>query len=204
MSKDLKIFEKVEELFMRYGIKSVSMDDISRHLGMSKKTLYKFVENKEDLISKVIGLHLEAEKQAIDEICEQSKNAIHEMLSIARFVSKRLRETNPSTIYDLQKYYSESWTQYEALHQEYVYDVIKKNIEKGIENGIYRENLNSDIIAKFYVGKSFILVDERTFPTRKYNKESLFLEFINYHIHGIASQKGLALLEKHLIEKEEE
>lgn len=204
MSKDLKILEKVSELFMRYGIKSVSMEDISRQLGMSKKTLYKFVGNKEDLISKVIQLHLEDEKREINSICESSKDSLHEMLNIARHVSKVLRQTNPSTVYDLQKYYSAAWAEYESLHQEYVYQVIKNNIEKGIETGIYRDNLDPDIIAKFYVGKSFILVDERIFPMAKYNREKLFLEFITYHIHGIASSKGLELLEKHLIEKEDE
>jgi len=204
MSKTLKILEKVGDLFMRYGIKSVSMDDISRHLGMSKKTLYKFVENKGDLIGKVIQSHLEEEKSAINLICGKSKDSIHEMLTIGRYVSKMLRETNPSTVYDLQKYYSEAWAQYESLHQEYIYGVIKNNIEKGIEAGIYRDNIDPDIIAKFYGGKSYILVDERIFPMAKYNKEKLFLEFISYHIHGIASPKGLELLAKHLIEKEDE
>lgn len=189
---------------MRYGIKSVSMDDISRHLGMSKKTLYKFVENKGDLIGKVIQQHLEDEKSEIDSICKESKDAIHEMLTIARHVSKVLRQTNPSTVYDLQKYYSEAWAKYESLHQEHVYEVIKKNVEKGIEAGIYRNNMNPDIIAKLYVGKSFILVDERVFPVTEYNREKLFLEFITHHIHGLASPEGLELLAKHLIEKEDE
>jgi hypothetical protein len=202
--KDLEIIEKISELFMRYGIKSVSMDDVSRQLGMSKKTLYKLVGSKEDLVSKVIQQHLIAEKNDIDEICGHSKNAIHEMLTIGRHVSKMLRQTNPSTVYDLQKYYGKCWTEFESLHQEHVYGVIKNNISNGMKEGIYRGNIDPDIVAKFYVGKSFVLVDERIFPTAKYNKEELFLEFITYHIHGIASQKGLELLEKHLLEKEDE
>lgn len=202
--ENLRIIEKISELFMRYGIKSVSMDDISRQLGMSKKTLYKLVGSKEDLVNKVIKQHLIDEKRDIDEICLHSKNAIHEMLTIGRHVSKVLRQTNPSTVYDLQKYYGQSWAEFESLHQEYVYEVIRNNISNGMEEGIYRDNIDPDIITRFYVGKSFILVDERVFPTAKYSKEQLFLEFITYHIHGIASQKGLELLEKHLLEKEDE
>lgn len=202
--KDLQIIEKISELFMRYGIKSVSMDDISRQLGMSKKTLYKLIGSKEDLVRKVIQQHLINEKNDVDEICRHSKNAIHEMLTISRHVSKMLRQTNPSTVYDLQKYYGQSWAEFESLHQEYIYEIIRNNISNGMKEGIYRDNIDPDIVARFYVGKSFILVDERVFPTAKYNKEQLFLEFITYHIHGIASQKGLELLEKHLLEKEEE
>lgn len=202
MSKDFKILEKAQELFMKYGIKSVSMDDISRHLGMSKKTLYQLVDNKGDLIEKVIQLHLEKEKTDITAICKQSKDSIHEMLLIARRVSKNLRDTNPSTVYDLQKYYTEAWLLMQSLHEEYVYDIIKRNIEKGIDDGIYRDNIKPDIIAKFYVGKSFILVDEKVFPMTQYKREELLMEFYSYHIHGIASQKGLELLEKHLKAKE--
>lgn len=202
MSKDLRILEKVEELFMRYGIKSVSMDDISRHLGMSKKTLYQLVDNKSDLIRKVIQFHLEKEKSEMDEISDSSNDSIHEMLLTAKLVSKKLRDMNPSTVYDLQKYYPETWEQLQSLHQEYVYGIIKKNIQKGIETGIYRDSIHPDIIAKFYVWKSFILTDEKVFPMSQYNKDNLFWEFITYHIHGIASEKGLELLEKYLKEKE--
>jgi len=202
MSKDFKILEKAKELFMRYGIKSVSMDDISRHLGMSKKTLYQLVDNKNDLIGKVIQLHLEKEKEDMDGICERSTDSIHEMLLIAKEVSKNLRDMNPSTVYDLQKYYPETWLKLQSLHQEYVYGIIKNNIQNGIESGIYRNSLHPDIIAKFYVGKSFILTDEKVFPMSQYNRNDLFWEFITYHIHGIASEKGLELLAKYLKEKE--
>ncbi len=201
MSKEIEIFEKVNDLFMKYGIKSVSMDDIARALGISKKTLYLFVDNKADLINKSIELHLLKEKQDIEEITSISKDPIDEMLNIARHIVKMLRQVNPSTMYDLQKYYKPSWDLMQSLHQIHIYDVIKNNIQTGIEIGLYRENLQPDIIAKFYVGKSLILVDEDIFPMSDYNREKLFTEFINYHIHGIASKKGLDLLEKHLKEK---
>ncbi len=202
MSMDTKIWTKAKELFMKYGIKSVSMDDLSRQLGISKKTLYQFVDNKNGLIRKVIRMHLESEKKEIDAISKESKDAIHEMLMIARHTSIKLREANPSTMYDLQKYYPDSWLEFQSLHEEYVFEVIKNNIIKGIDSGIYRDNIQPDIIAKFYVGKSFILVDDKVFPSSTYRVEELFNEFFSYHIHGIASQKGLELLEKHLKEKE--
>lgn len=197
MSKEKEIFQKVNDLFMKYGIKSVTMDDIARSLGISKKTLYLHVDNKADLIEKSFRQHLLKEIEDINEIRKTSIDPIDEMLNIARYVVRLLKQLNPSTVYDLQKYYGDSWKLMESLHQDHIYGIIKENISKGVELGIYRENLNPDIIAKFYVGKSLILVDESIFPVMEYNREKLFIEFMNYHIHGIASLKGLKLLEKH-------
>ncbi len=203
MDKEKEILSKVNELFMKYGVKSVTMDDIAGKLGISKKTLYLYVDNKADLINKTIALHLLQEKEDITRIISESKDPIDEMLNMARHIAYMLRQLNPSTMYDLQKYYGESWKLMESLHQDHIYGVIKGNIDRGIELGLYRDNLQADIIAKFYVGKSMVLVDEDIFPMKKYNREKLFLEFINYHIHGIASKKGLKLLEKHLSENAE-
>ncbi len=201
MNQKEQILSGTETLFRRYGIKSVTMDDIARHLGISKKTLYQFVENKADLIDQIMTLHLEQEKVMVEEIHEKSVDAIDEILAIARHVIQQLRELSPSLMYDLQKYYKSNWDQMMQLHQVYIYDIIKGNIERGIKEGFYREDLNADIIAKLYVGKTMIVVDEDLFPLKNYNKENLFKEYIRYHIHGIASVKGLALFEKHVAEK---
>lgn len=191
------ILEKVHELFMKYGLKSVSMDDISRKLGISKKTLYQCVENKRDLIKEVFQKHIREEEAAINEIVAKSKDAVDEMIEIARFVTALLREVSPTTLYDMQKYYGDIWGMMEALHQDHIYGVIKTNLDRGILEGLYRKNLNTDIIAKLYVGKTLLIVDEDVFPLKDYNKEKLYLEYVHYHLHGIALPKGLKLFEKY-------
>ncbi len=196
---DLKqqILVKTMEMFMRYGIKSITMDDISRKLGISKKTLYQLVDNKGDLINQIFEIQTSIEKEAVTKITAESQDAIDEILGIARFVTQQLREFSPTVIYDLQKYYPDSWRKLEAYHSEYVYGVIKNNLERGIEEGLYRDNMNPDIVAKLYVGKTMCVVDEDTFPLKQYNRENLYKEYINYHIHGIASPKGLESLERY-------
>ncbi len=191
------ILEKVHELFMKYGLKSVSMDDISRKLGISKKTLYQCVENKRDLIKEVFQKHIEEEEAAISEIVAKSKDAVDEMIEIAKFVTALLREISPTTLYDMQKYYGDIWGMMEALHQDHIYAVIKTNLDRGILEGLYRKDLNTDIIAKLYVGKTLLIVDEDVFPLKDYNKEKLYLEYVHYHLHGIALPKGLKLFEKY-------
>ena len=193
-----QILHKAGELFMRYGIKSVSMDDLARELGISKKTLYQYVENKADLIQQIFQEKIELEKQIMKEIRLSSVDAIDEILKIARYVTEELRQISPTTMYDLQKYYREVWKEMEALHKRHVYMLIRDNLERGVKQGFYRENMNPDIVAKLYVGKTSLVVDEDLFPTRDYDKSELFKEYIRYHINGVASPKGLKLLVQHL------
>ncbi|MEM1321710.1 MAG: TetR/AcrR family transcriptional regulator [Bacteroidota bacterium] len=197
MESKQQLFTQVENLFMRYGIKSVTMDDVARSLGISKKTLYQFVENKADLLQKICHQHILEEKKAMDAIMMASKDAVHEILGIARYVTELLRKTSPTMVYDMRKYYRDTWQLMESLHQQHIYQVIKSNLERGISEGYYREGLNADIVAKLYVGKTSLVVDEALFPIREYNMEILFREYIRYHIHGVASKKGMKLLEKY-------
>ncbi len=192
-----QILEKSEALFLRYGLRSVTMEDIARQLGISKKTLYQFVENKMDLVSQIMLAHIENEKALIEEVRINSNDAIEEMLKIAKYGIQQLRKLSPAVMYDLQKYYQHLWQMLQKLHRVHIHSLIKENIERGIEQGIYRADVHPDILAKIYVMSTMSVVDEEVFPAKNYNKENLFVEFIKYHIHGIASSKGLKLYKKH-------
>lgn len=192
-----QILNKSTALFMRYGIKSITMDDIARELGISKKTLYQYVENKSDLIGQIFQEKIRTEKQCMSDIREAATDAVDEILRIARYVIEELRQMSPTTMYDLRKYYRSTWRQMEALHQRHIYQLIRENLERGQAEGLYRQNLDVDIVAKLYVAKTSIVVDEELFPTQQYNIERLFEEYMMYHIHGVASAKGLALLAMH-------
>ena len=194
---DNRVLEKAENLFLRYGIKSVSMDDIARELGISKKTLYKTIENKKNLLMQVMNAHIQAELEEMVKIRTEAKDAIDEMLRVTQYVIPTLRKMTPTLIYDMQKYYQEAWNLMETYHNEHIYQEIKSNIERGIKEGVYRDDIDPDIIAKLYVGKSILIIDESLFPLKDYNKENLFKEYIKYHVRGIASTKGLKLFEKH-------
>jgi TetR/AcrR family transcriptional regulator, cholesterol catabolism regulator len=204
LDTEKKIMTAIEQLFLRYGVKSVTMDDISRQLGMSKKTLYQYVDNKADLIKKVMQQHIETEQEAMSQIRQQAKDAIDEMLGIARYVTQMLREMSPSTVYDLHKHYRETWDMVESFHQQHIYNFIKTNLENGVKEGLYRSDFDADIIAKLYVAKTMLIVNEDVFPLRNYNKEKLFKALLVYHIHGVASAKGLKKLERYLLNESQE
>lgn len=190
MNREERILRRSEDLFMRYGIRSVTMDDIARDLGISKKTLYQHVDNKADLVDRITESYIQGEKQCLAEISANAKDAIDQQLMIARHVVQILRRMRPTTMFDLKKYYRECWEKMDRFHLGYVYRVIRSNIEQGIYEGLYRQNLDPDIIAKLYVGKTMILNDEEMFPLREYNRDDLFVQYINYHLRGILSDKG--------------
>ena len=196
--QEQKVLTQAEELFMRVGIKSVTMQDLSRELGISKKTLYQYVDNKADLVSKIIFNHAQHEIDEVKKITSASKNAIDEMLGIARFNFKQISVISPTAIYDIKKYYRKSWEVIEKLHQEHSYDVIVENFKRGVKEGLYRNDFDMDIVAKLYGAQTFLMIEEAIFPLRTYNKKHLMNEFIKYHLYGIVSPKGKKILEKYL------
>jgi hypothetical protein len=121
------------------------------------------------------------------------------MFMIAKYVLEEITSIqSPTLMFDLQKYYPEMWQLFEQFQYQQVANHIKHNIERGITEGLYRTEINGDIIAKIYSGNSLCVIDEKMFPTKQFDKIKLFKEFFVYHIRGIATTKGLKLLEKRL------
>lgn len=190
------IIEKIEDLFLNYGIKSISMDEISRHLGISKKTLYQYVDNKADLIQKVISGHIHKEIEALEKIKKAAPNAISQMIEIAWYIKQQLRKLNPSTVYDLQKYYPESWDLLNHYHKENVFELIRENMNWGIEEGIYRADLNVEIISRLYVSVADIIINPTIFPSPQFNLIDLHKEYMSHHLRGIISPEGMETFER--------
>lgn len=189
----MDIINNARTLFMKYGIKSITMDDLARSLGVSKKTIYREVDNKEDLIRKVICMEMQESKADMEGVRNDSRDAIEEMVKMAKLIIQKTRSISPTTYYDLQKYYRNVWHQLEEMRVEYIYSKIRGNIEWGIEEGLYRKDVNAEIIAKLYIHKTRLMTDEEIFSLERYQRDELILQFISYHLHGIMSMKGLKL-----------
>jgi TetR/AcrR family transcriptional regulator, cholesterol catabolism regulator len=196
METEYKILRKASEMFMTYGIKSVTMDDISRAIGISKKTLYQYVDNKLDLLKKTIFLQNEEEKNALANCKQQSSNAIEEVILISRYVNQLLQNINPAAVYDLQKYYIEHWNLMRSLHEEYIFNMIRENLKNGIDQGFYRKDMNIDIVAKLFGATADIILDTNLFPIQEYKRSDLHREMVRYHLHSIVSDKGHNILEE--------
>lgn len=196
MATEFQILQRTEHLLMKFGARSVTMDDVSRDLGISKKTLYKVASDKSDLVSKCCHAHFSREKMACLHIYESSTDAIDQMLSIFHHVNSYLGNINPSLMYDLQKYYPESWAMFEDYKNNFILSMVKQNIGKGIKQGFYRRDFNAEIIARLYVNKIEMVLDPRIFPPRQFSISKLYKEYILHHLRGIVTPKGMLHLQK--------
>lgn len=194
------ILDAADKLFRKYGIRSVTMTEIARELGISKKTLYVHIENKQDLVAKIVNNYISEEKQMCNDVVIDADNALDELLRISVYVQNQIKAMNPSIIYDLQKYYRSVWKLMDGFHRTYILNMAERNLQRGVEEGIYRADLDIKIIAKIYVGLFPILSDGETFSLEEYTTSKIYGEFMKYHIHGIVSAKGRAVLEEFMKE----
>lgn len=199
MDKELEnILEKVGDLYNKYGIKSVTMDDVARELGISKKTLYQYVENKSELVSKVLDYFLNEKDCDFKKITEKEINAVEELLEVGIYIIKSFKDYNPSTEYDLKKYYPELFTKLNTVRKDRMYQSIIKNIQKGKEEGLFRTDMNDEIVAKIQVSRFLNMGSGDILNSDEMLKPQNILELFIYHIRGIANNKGLEVLEKTL------
>ncbi len=198
-----EIIPKAKEIYTRYGIKSVTMDDLAREIGVSKKTLYEHFSDKEEVVRKVVDFMIAEQQQAYDEIISiPDNNAIDELLQISRFISEHLKSVNPSLSYDLKKYYPDVWSELVQYKSKTVFEQIMANIRKGVNEELFRENLNYEVIAYVYVVRMELFSPGEIPGLEKYSYQEIFRTLFQYHVRGIASEKGRKYLDELLNSKE--
>ncbi len=190
------IIEKVSELYLKYGIKSVTMDDVARELGISKKTLYQYFKDKDELVKKVIEYHVGFMQKEMRNLISKKVNAIEELLLVSKLTTEFLKRINLSITYDLKKYYPDIWKNINLNQRDHIFNQVKENMKKGIKEGLYRKDLNIDIIAHFYLFRIEMSQTIELIVKSKYSYEELFNTSFNYHIRGIANKKGIEYLER--------
>jgi len=171
------------------------MDDISRELGISKKTLYQHVKDKNELVDLILDLEFEEKNNCFNDIERTYANAIDELYQVHKFVNVILKEHSPSSVYDLKKYYPEAYNKMHKFRREKLMEHILDNIKKGKSEGLYRQDVNEEIIAKLQVQRFETTFENELLPIKDMTSPVLFHEIFNYHIRGIATEKGLKELE---------
>lgn len=196
MDRQQQIWRKVEQMFLRFGIKSVSMDDICRSVGISKKTLYQLVPNKSELIGQILDNHIREECLMVEDLEKKANDPIHAMVLISKYVAKIIMKMSPNTMYDLRKYYRETWKTFEKERNRIILQSIRDNLQQGITEGLYRTDLDPDLLSSLYLRMATFVTDENLEQTPS-RRVQLYVEFIRYHIRGISTDKGLETLDKY-------
>lgn len=193
-----KILNKASELFLNLGFKSVTMDDIATNLGISKKTLYKHFNNKTCLVDKVTEYLFGNISTGIDSVCAMDLNPIAEIFEIKNLMMQHLKDEKSSPQHQLQKYYPGIFNTLKKKQFKKIQECTYQNIKKGKEQGLYRADLDIDFVTRIYFIGVTGIKDKEFFPLENYSMQSLTAYFLEYHLRGICSEKGIVELEKQL------
>jgi len=190
------IVDKATELFLNLGFKSVTMDEIASAMGISKKTIYTHFATKSHLVEEVAYNAFHTISQGIFEIQAHEENPILEMYEVKRFVMKFLKDEKSSPQYQLQKFYPKIFHDLKQKQFGFMQSCIKENLRKGIEQHLFRASIDIDFIARIYFHGMMATKDRDLFPLQQFSMNELTDYYLEYHLRGIATEKGLKQLDQ--------
>lgn len=193
-----QIVHNAYQQFLNYGFKGLSMDDLARNMGRSKKTLYKYFHNKSDLINNVLEFFTVEQKTVLEKARKDSKNAIDELAIIYEYAVQAFSNIKETLVNDLHKYYPESWEKFLEYKNSYLLTTIEQNLKCGIKQGLYRKDLNAEIIARYYTCRIEDLRNPVVFPASVHSYNEIMNTVFFYHIRGIATPRGIQYLENEI------
>ncbi|MGH2552210.1 MAG: TetR/AcrR family transcriptional regulator [Chitinophagaceae bacterium] len=192
-----RIQTKADELFLKYGIRSISMNDIAAELAISKKTLYQFFADKDELVDAVVDKELKRGQKDCLESRQQSIDAVDEIFITMEQIADQFRNMNPVVLFDLEKFHISSFQKFQKHKHEFLFDVIRKNLERGIKEELFRPEINVDVMSKFRLESMMIAFNISVFPSRKYDLVEVTREILEHYLYGITTLKGHKLILKY-------
>jgi len=189
-----RIFEAAGMLFRKRGFKSVSMDDLAKETGMSKKTIYKFYDSKAKLIEALVFAHIEEQGRQISIITQSAANPIQAMVEIGYLVFMHYKEMSSDVLIELKKYYYDIWLVVDKMQKEEMLAGISKNLVKGVNLGLYRSNIDPKFITSVYVNSVITACEGEEI---KQGREVYYLMLLEYHMYGVMTPKGRKLFDKY-------
>jgi len=196
---EIDIIVKAKEMFQRYGLRPVTMDDIAKDLSVSKKTLYKYFANKEELVEKAVDQVFETVSERMQGLLKSSGNAIDMLFAMDEVVCSNIESHDPGLQFQLERYYPELSAKLEERKRGMIYKMMFHNINQGKEEGLFREELNAEVVAFLYYSRARLMTESDMNHFRDMAIPDLMREVLIYHVRGIANAKGLSYLEEKLL-----
>jgi hypothetical protein len=191
-----KIRDTASQLFLEHGFKSITMDDIANEIGMSKKTIYSEYSNKTSLVEDCVMSTFCNLSDGIDLIIAMDKNAIEELYEIKKYVMSHLNGEKSSPQFQLMKYYPKIHKNLKLMQFEKMHKCVLFNIKRGLEQELFRDNIDPEFIARIYYTGMNNIKDQNIFPLEQFPISKLMDSFLEYHIRGIVTPKGKIILNK--------
>ena len=199
-----RILKGAEELFFKYGIKSITMDDIAKHLAISKKTIYQFYEDKNAVVETLMKLKLKEDKCKFEDISRESENVIVEFFEMMKSMSALFSEINPNLFYDMQKYHPKAWKLFKEFKEDFIEKMVGNSIKRGVIEGFVRPDVNAKILARLRMEEVEMGFNPEVFSPDKYKILDVQVSLLDHFLHGICTLKGHKLINKYKEISEEE
>lgn len=188
---------KSGELFHKFGIKTITMDEIAGQLGISKKTIYLYFKDKDELVDAVFTDIMCRNQEYCEETKKNAKNAIHEGFMIMKIMEKMFENLNPVTLFDLERNHPKTFNKFHLHKYNFLFTAIIENIEWGKKEGLYREDLESEVAAKVRLENMMLPFNQDIFPTGKFNLTDLQKQLIEFFLYSIVTPKGYKFIMKY-------
>lgn len=199
-----KILQGAHELFFSRGLKNVTMEDVSKHLHISKKTIYKYFRDKESMVEDFIKTTLKKNNEELEHIAQISKDPVEEILLIMKYIASMFSRLNPNLIYDLQKHYPSGWKTFIEFKDKHMVQMVENNLRKGVEEGLYRNDIDVKVMARFRLATVELVMSPLIFPPDKFNMGLTQVALLKHFLYGITTLKGHKLINKYNEVEEEE
>jgi AcrR family transcriptional regulator len=199
-----RILQRAQQLFLRNGIKSVSMDDIAADMGMSKKTLYKWFENKDQIVMAGITQHLSGVQGECAVMAGKAANAVEEMLLISKWADEQFADVHPSIFNDMKKYHPMAWDMFRAHKNTFILAQIVQNLRRGMAEGLFRPDLDVEVLARLNLAQIELAFDSELYPSAQFSPVRVNRVFDEHFLLGVATLKGHKLINeyRHITEAE--
>ena len=204
MTTEEKVLKGAEELFFKYGIRSVTMDNIAKHLGMSKKTIYQYYKEKDEIIHKLMMAHIKEDECSFTDCIEKADNIVAEVFSMMKNIHEIFSKINPQFIYELQKYYPQTWKLFKEFKENFILKMVERSLEKGIKDGHVRPDINVKILSRARMENVEMAMNPVCFPPDKFKILDVQLTLVEHFLYGICTLKGHKLINKYKEITEEE
>ncbi len=189
-----RILSQADQLFNRYGIRSVTMDDMARDLGISKKTIYQYFNDKDEVVREVVKARFDEQRCEWDGLSAVARNAVDEVVMAAQHIEKSFRSMNPNMLYDLKKYHPSGWEIYLQHKESLLYQQVVRNLQRGIGEGLYRKEIQVEIIARMRLEQVQMGFELKMFPADRFNIADVQMQMFDHFIHGIVTLRGYSLV----------
>lgn len=192
-----RIVNKAQELMFQTGVKHVTMDDLATQLGISKKTIYQYYKDKDSLVTAVVEKELNNHAQICNTSMLSAENAVHEIFLLMAVIQEMFNRMNPLALFEIEKYYPLAFEKIKTHKDDFIYSMISKNLEKGISEGLYRKEIDINILSKYRLETSLIPFNIHVFNPNKFDMLKVNLQIIEHFVYGVATLDGHKLMDRY-------